>query len=135
MKPGELRKGNLLQSDVNGDFDDHILKVDRIDDNIGAVSLNDGTHVYWGIENYKPIPLTVEKWVELGAHMDENNDLYIPYSDKWDETIRFYLVDGFVQLTKYSYAPLFNFPHINSVHRFQNLYSEMTGNELKTSLK
>lgn len=72
---------------------------------------------------FKPIPLTEEWLLKLGAEKDENGDLFIPYLND----LRFYLTDGVIQLCKSYHAPIMNFEHIKYVHQFQNLHFLLTG--------
>lgn len=84
--------------------------------------MEDGTYM-----GHEPIPLT-EEWFLDNGEIDENGNPYFQYPEV--ESLRFYLVKGFIQLTQSFHAPMFNFEHITKVHQFQNLYFAMNGREL-----
>lgn len=130
MKATELRIGNLIQL---------YRKPNDKKISIHAVSGIENTpDIGWMVEikdcfyinidkGIEPIPLT-EDWFYKHGEIDENGESYFNFYGS--ENLRFYLVDGFIQLTQSFSAPMFNFYHITEVHQFQNLYFAMTGREL-----
>jgi DUF4097 and DUF4098 domain-containing protein YvlB len=81
------------------------------------------------MKDVESIPLTKDEFIKLGAIEDENGDYYIEYDKESD--LRFYIVEGKIQITKCYYSPMENLVHINTVHLFQNLYFVLTGKELE----
>ena len=133
MDARELRIGNLVTDEYGTN-----IQVESINnEGVNLYIEDDGNYpectTQWvepeySFDKLRPILLTEEKFLMFGAMKDKSEWPYVPHNKEKDT--RFYLVDGFVQLTKGECSPLMNFKHIKSVHQLQNLYFALTGLEL-----
>ena len=104
MKASELRIGNLIHNKQG---------------NIVYVNTNHLTLLLYGIENeFKPIQLTEEWLLKLGAKKDKIDNTY-------------YLSELEIMLPNFFRYKTSIISRIDYVHQLQNLYFALTGEELK----
>lgn len=125
MKARNLRIGNKIINE-KGDIEEvytlhHICGINGYDGNAGIQPYEE--------ELFSPIPLTEEWFRKSATSTDENGDFYTAHPTITD--LRFYLVDGYIQLTKIYHSPMANYKHITTVHQWQNLFFSHTEVELE----
>jgi hypothetical protein len=126
MKANEYRIGNIVYKECF-DNDRYPYKIEHKITGHDIECLDvDG--VFYQEGQAIPIPLTEDWLLKCGSERDRFNDVFI-YLDK-ENDLRLYLTNGFIQLCKDHCAPLFNYEYVIYVHRFQNLYLSLKGEEL-----
>lgn len=121
MKENELRYGSIAT--IKG------IKGHQEITSLGFLGIHTRqTMLLYNYDKVEPILLSEESFLMLGAIKDESGHLYIAKNKESD--MRFYLQEGYIQLTKGECCPFMNYKHITTVHAFQNLYYALNGYEL-----
>lgn len=124
MKAQELRIGNYVFKSLKSGNGRTISEKIECQD-IVRVFENSGSF------NYKPIPLTEEWLIKFGFeyYVTEKSRVY-----RLNNFMATYVFEGRFtgkRFLKYANITFNDFGHIQSVHQLQNLYFDLTGEELK----
>jgi hypothetical protein len=134
IKVAELRKGNLLVLTVN--FKDVIHRVDEIyTDEVKVTSIEDNScFPRMNLRTCKPIPITVDLMAKCGFGWNSEEQVY--FLQVGNTVYLEFDVDFNCSIVPETWRgqPLHLWGDNKYLHQLQNLYLDLTGNELEIKL-